>query len=89
MPDDSLTLRDFLIALNKGEIEQYENDVLDLLEPMVQTDFDGWGDSALHEWYRAMLMHLVQELGGPEVVLGMVGVDVAFPSSSSGTSSEN
>jgi hypothetical protein len=80
MPDDSLTLRDYLIATKHGKVEEYEDDVLELLEPMVLSNYDGWGDAALHSWYRAMLDHLVQELGGAEVVLGMLGtrvVDVA------------
>lgn len=89
MADDSLTLRDYLIAVQRGQVEDYENNVLELLEPMVLSDYDGWGDAALHNWYQAMLNHLVQELGGTEVVLGMIGEEIGFIPSSQGGLSEN
>jgi hypothetical protein len=89
MPKDDLTLRDYLIAVHHDEVEQFEENVLDLLEPIVLSNYDGWGDAALHNWYQAMLNHLVNELGGPEVVLGMLGIPVEELPPSSGSFNEN
>jgi len=89
-PDDSFTLRDYLIALQEGKIEEFEEQVLEMLEPCVDSSYDGWGDVALKAWYESMLQHTVLALGGPEVVLGMLGVPVVFPDTwSRDDSSEN
>lgn len=89
MADDSLTLKDYLVAVQNDEVDQYESDVLELLEPMVESDYDGWGDAALSGWYKEMLNHVVNELGGPEVVLGMLGVEVTAVEPTSGESEAN
>ena len=89
MADDSLTLKDYLVALEQDEVEKFEADVLDLLEPMVESDYDGWGDAALCRWYQSMLNHVVDALGGPEVVLGMLGVDVTTVTPIPGESDAN
>jgi hypothetical protein len=89
MATDSLTLKDYLVALERGQVEEFERDVLDLLEPMVLSNYDGWGDAALCRWYQSMLDHVVAELGGPEVVLGMLGVEVNIVEPTSGESESN
>ena len=89
MSSDAFTLRDYLIAVHEGKVEEFENATLELLEPFVQADYDGWGDAALHEWYRSMLDHLVVALGGPEVVLGMLGIPIVPIIPQSGSSGAN
>lgn len=91
MFDDSLTLKSFLVALRTGKVKEFEEAVLDSLEEEATLDksYDGWGNTALHEWYRAMLTHLVVDLGGPNVVDAMLGEDTDVDFSSFGESGVN